>query len=336
MLGLHKPPIWLAWLCLTSLPLPLVAPSKTPGPGSTQAQQGLTASHGTSSQHQHQKSLETLLRAAATVDPAVLVAVADEKGLVSSLPFVLSSLAASAPALQLADHLIVVVRGRHNKILCDSLHRLCWQDDVLLEGKDGLAKLNWRKAEVAAVAVALGIGAFTVDLDLVFLQNPFNLLQEPQLRQLDYFAQPEAADTQYSYDEAWVNVGFHYFAPTSGSQRLLDSWLTNQSAWDQTAMQSLLLSKNVTGLRWHVLDSTQARSLCHLDSAISLLSLETGNFANAARKYFMQQDPQWDRAYFYHFPCCSEPSATTCKSIMASLVLEFWLAQHPAHADTHH
>ncbi|KAK9826934.1 hypothetical protein WJX74_000650 [Apatococcus lobatus] len=272
-------------------------------------------------------SLTTTLKDAATSDPAVLLSVADQKSLVSSLPFVLSSLAACGPSLHLADHLVVVVRGFRDKDLCDSLHRRCWVDEVEEVPGNQVTQLIWRKAEVAATAINLGIGVFAVDLDLVFLQNPFKLLIEPELRKLDYFAQPEAADADYSYREAWVNTGFHYFAPTLPSQKLLQHWLKNQSAWDQTAMQSLLLSNTITGLSWQVLDSNMARSLCHLDSALSDLTSETGNFAAAVRAYFARHEPHWDRAVLFHFPCCSEPAAATCKSILASVVLEFWLQQ---------
>ena len=282
------------------------------------------------SSHGNQLDLRSTLRAAATRDPAVLVAVADQKSLVTSLPFVLSSLAACDPDSHLSDHLVIVVRGQEDKGLCDSLHGRCWLDESSTVDRDRLAKLNWRKAEIAAAAVGLGIGVFAIDLDLVFLQNPFSLLRDPGFDKLDYFAQPEAADAAYSYKEAWVNIGFHYFAPTEASQELLRHWLKNQSTWDQTSMQTLLLSNAITGLSWQVLDSTKARSLCHLDSTISQLSLETGNFASAARAYFADQDPHLDRAVLYHFPCCSEPAAATCKSIMASLVLEFWLKHREA------
>ena len=237
--------------------------------------------------------------------------------------------------MHLADHLLVVVRGSRDKDLCDSLHRGCWLDDVREVTGNQVTQLIWRKAEVAATAVEMGIGALAIDLDLVFLQNPFKLLVEPGLKKLDYFAQPEAADAEFSYREAWVNTGFHYFAPTLPSQNLIRHWLQNQSAWDQTAMQSLLLSRSVAGLSWQVLDSNTARSLCHLDAALSALTSETGNFAAAVRAYFARHEPHWERAVLFHFPCCSEPAAATCKSILASVVLEFWLSQRQVQLQHH-
>lgn len=275
--------------------------------------------------------LASLVRSAATSDPAVMMATADSRALVTFLPSLLVSLAACDPTSQLADHLIVIAEGDKAKQLCDSMHKLCWLDhrDILKE--KGFSRVGWRKAEVAALAVALGIGTFTIDLDLVFLQNPFNLLQEPELRDLDYFAQPEAPSTEVSFQEGHINIGFQYFAPTPASRDLLSIYQRNQTGWDQEMMKGVLRSQEVASLRWQALDTTRAKSFCHLFPDFMAV-IETETFARAAVQHFAAKDLQWEQIVLYHFPCCGGwggISPGLCKAFLTSLVLDGWLrSQH--------
>ncbi|KAK9844752.1 hypothetical protein WJX74_006392 [Apatococcus lobatus] len=244
----------------------------------------------------------------------------------TSLPSVLASLAACGPGLKLADHLVVIAHGNSAKQLCDSLHRFCWLDaQASPEGKKE-ERLDWRKLEAAALAVGEGIGTFTIDLDLMFIQNPFGLLQQPELRHLDYFVRSEFGNATLSHEDGLVNIGFQYFAPTSASRELLEIYLRDQSAWAQAVMQDLLRKRTVEKLQWQVLDSIQAKSFCHLVPEIAR-QMQTNKVVAAVVKYFLEKDVEWDKVVFYHFPCCDQVDKPNklCKSLLTNVVLDGWL-----------
>lgn len=69
--------------------------------------------------------------------------------------------------------------------------------------------------------LSLGVRLFAIDLDLIFAANPFLLLDDPALAELDFFVQSEGGNQTYSTLEAHVNIGFYCLAPTAPARRLV-------------------------------------------------------------------------------------------------------------------
>ena len=109
--------------------------------------------------------------------------------------------------------------------------------------------------------MSLGVRVIATDLDVVFSRNPFLLLGQPGLADLDFFIQSEDAD----HTLGTVNTGFYCISPTSLGKHLLTLWLQDTSLWEQKAMQAILRRGDTLELKWAALPKTVVLSLCHLE-----------------------------------------------------------------------
>lgn len=142
--------------------------------------------------HHRGLSLEDMAREAATSTstshdhPAVVFTMGYHDFLISALPVLLASLAATDPAEMLGQRLIVGVDSEGDLELCQQVHRIrrCWLDDKLTVHHEPsperdswqprrLISTGWRKLEIVQHLVGLGFGVFAADIDLIFLRNPF-------------------------------------------------------------------------------------------------------------------------------------------------------------------
>lgn len=149
--------------------------------------------------------------------------------LISTLPVLLASLAATDPAEMLGQRLIVGVDSEGDLDLCQQEHhfRRCWLDDKLTVHHEpsperdswqpaNLISTGWRKLEIVQHLVGLGFGVFAADIDLIFLRNPFSLLQHPAYSRQEFLVQCETGDETgtWTMESGHVNIGFYYIAPT--------------------------------------------------------------------------------------------------------------------------
>lgn len=259
------------------------------------------------------------------------------------LPSMLTSLAMTPKSEDTIRSILIVVMSEDDLKLCQLLHSQCWLDDFSVVPDVPLpenahfpdwqprssARLGWRRVDYANAILSMGVGVFILDLDLLFYDNPFLLLQDPKYANLDFFSQSElgqsSSDAASSGD---VNIGFSYFAAKNSTRQLISEWMRHRSVWDQGALQMLLRDKVVPELQWATLPSKVSHSLCHL---------RLGHKWDPNDKRQHQGHPLFQTQYYdhlvhnaehykglitFHFPCCSGPLPHwVCKSLMMALAL---------------
>jgi len=162
----------------------------------------------------------------------------------------------------------------------------------------------------------LDIKIVVVDLDIVFASDPFLLLDEGPFSSLDIFLQSEYGNPEEAHAEAYVDIGFYCLAPTDPAKRFVDLWLQDLSRYDQGVAQDLLRFQVVPELKWAVLPTSTAASLCHVDGHWRWRTDYVQNFES----YLLDHEDLLRDMVVFHFPCLSS-ERTTHKYAMAGLLL---------------
>lgn len=284
--------------------------------------------------HHRGNSLENIAGDATTSRPAIIFAMAYGDWTFTALPVLTASLAAADPARMLGQHLFVGVTNEAGLHSCQQVHniRRCWLDDKQSVPHEPVPErqswlpmatisMGWRKLEIVPYLLGLGIGIIAVDVDLIFLRNPFELWEDPAYSQLDLFVQNEGGDVtgDWTFGAGNINIGFYYVAPTEMSQQLLHNWLANTTRWDQGVLKEILRDKQRPDLKWRPLPTSLAYSFCHFGK---LDVSSDSDWMKTCAAFLRKNDTAFAEAYVMHFPCCNYPSGDSfSKSIMMNLVL---------------
>lgn len=272
---------------------------------------------------------------------AVMVTIADQRALRVYLPSLLASLDLSSKSKETANALLLFVESEADLETCKLLHSSCFLDDLMSlpsvpvpenatlpkwQSRE-FAWLSWRRVDLVNAIMQAGMGVFLIDLDSIFYNSPFMLLQNPEYADLDFFALTESGNNVEDLVTGKVNMGFTYFAPTEPGRQLVSEWVKIRSVWDQEALQMLLRDKSIPGLKWLTLPRETAYSLClpRLGPNVNASdeTLHQGHKLFHARYYehLVEYVEHYKALTVFHFPCCSHPSRELCKTFLMGLAM---------------
>lgn len=101
----------------------------------------------------------------------------------------------------------------------------------------------WRKFEIASYILSTEVGVLIVDTNIVFFRSPIQLFSNDKLKDLDYWAMPDAhANGDHPQEHTRVNTGFSNYAPTLQARDLMDLFLHGNvcTGWEQGDVHEIL------------------------------------------------------------------------------------------------